>query len=490
LLASFICYASSMKLPSLGRARFILGALIISSPLLAFAQTDTGSGTVTDVPSLFTYALDILNGYVVPIIFAIAFVFFIFGVYRYFIAGGGNAEKVQEGQKFVLWSIIGFVIMFSIWGIINLFINTLGFGTSAQPQFPTFNGGSGGSLDNGGGSLGSEISNLFGGNGSNGSVGTCSDGSTPVNGVCDNGLLSSGGMYSSGGINYPITGANTVQAINGNCPNNYSLISGTSNCGQIGSTAGGTISANGTVGPGGTCSTDTNCADGANGQSYGCYKAGGSGNGICSVDGDAPANGTVAPGGACTNDISCQDVGSQSYGCFQGICTADGDANANGSVPDGGSCAGNENACQNGSTCNTATATCVAVSEDGSQGAGGSCADNEDACGQGLLCSPDTDTCVAVPQDGAVGQGGSCLGNENACGDGLTCGDNDICTPDANVNNGNTTVSCNDGSTQDSDVGCGDDCGQVGSTNTCNVDSGNGGQDESGGDSGDDGSGD
>jgi hypothetical protein len=101
-------------------------------PFISFAQT------VTDVPSLFTYVLNILNGYVVPLIFALAFLMFLIGVYRYFIAGGASEEKVAEGQKFVMWSVIGFVIMFSIWGLINLFINSLGFDSTSRPALPTF----------------------------------------------------------------------------------------------------------------------------------------------------------------------------------------------------------------------------------------------------------------------------------------------------------------------------------------------------------------
>jgi hypothetical protein len=87
---------------------------------------------------LFTFFLNIINNYIVPVVFAVAFLMFLIGVYRYFIAGGASEEKVQEGQKFVLWSVIGFVIMFSIWGLVNLFINTLGFDSNTRPALPKF----------------------------------------------------------------------------------------------------------------------------------------------------------------------------------------------------------------------------------------------------------------------------------------------------------------------------------------------------------------
>lgn len=93
---------------------------------------------VTDAPSLFGFVLSIINNYIVPVIFAVAFVVFILGIYRFFIYHGGNSEKVAEGRKFVVWSILGFILMFSIWGLINIFMNTLGFSSSTRPAFPTF----------------------------------------------------------------------------------------------------------------------------------------------------------------------------------------------------------------------------------------------------------------------------------------------------------------------------------------------------------------
>jgi hypothetical protein len=119
----------------------LLTALGLLTPFAAFAQYGYGPGgpiSVTSVPDLFTLVLYFLNGYVVPVIFAIAFIMFLFGVYNYFIAGGASEEKQGQGKQFVLWSIIGFVLMFSIWGLINIFINTFAL-DNYQPALPGFN---------------------------------------------------------------------------------------------------------------------------------------------------------------------------------------------------------------------------------------------------------------------------------------------------------------------------------------------------------------
>jgi hypothetical protein len=82
---------------------------------------------------------DFINVYLIPFLFAIAFIVFIWGVFQYFIAGGANEEQRDKGKQLVMWGIIGFVIMVSVWGLINLVTNTLNFDDSeGAPSLPTF----------------------------------------------------------------------------------------------------------------------------------------------------------------------------------------------------------------------------------------------------------------------------------------------------------------------------------------------------------------
>ncbi len=122
----------------------LLVAIAFCVPFVTFAQYGYGYGNgyggaipVTDLPSLFTFVLNFINGYVVPIVFAVAFVMFLFGVYTYFIAGGASEEKQGLGKQFVLWSVVGFVLMFSIWGLINIFLGTFAL-QNYQPVLPGF----------------------------------------------------------------------------------------------------------------------------------------------------------------------------------------------------------------------------------------------------------------------------------------------------------------------------------------------------------------
>jgi len=69
--------------------------------------------------------IGIINTAVVPIIGACAFAVFIWGVVNYFFLNSGNEEKRAEGRQFILWGIIGLVVLFSVWGFVNLLLSTL-----------------------------------------------------------------------------------------------------------------------------------------------------------------------------------------------------------------------------------------------------------------------------------------------------------------------------------------------------------------------------
>ena len=57
--------------------------------------------------------------------FIVAFVVFIFGVLE-FIRGANNEEKRKKGREHIMYGILGFLIMFGVWGIINILVNTFG----------------------------------------------------------------------------------------------------------------------------------------------------------------------------------------------------------------------------------------------------------------------------------------------------------------------------------------------------------------------------
>lgn len=86
--------------------------------------------------------IGVINVILVPTLIALAFIVFLWGVYNYFIYGADNEDKRKEGRTFVLYGVIGFVIIFSLWALVNILMGTLGLGPSKSPPPPTI-GGSG-----------------------------------------------------------------------------------------------------------------------------------------------------------------------------------------------------------------------------------------------------------------------------------------------------------------------------------------------------------
>jgi heme/copper-type cytochrome/quinol oxidase subunit 2 len=88
------------------------------------------------------FIVTLINGILLPVLIAIAFIVFLYGVFKYFILGGADPKKQEEGRQFVLWGVIGFVVIFCIWGIVALVYDTLGFdpndATQTAPRAPQF----------------------------------------------------------------------------------------------------------------------------------------------------------------------------------------------------------------------------------------------------------------------------------------------------------------------------------------------------------------
>ena len=61
---------------------------------------------------------------VVPFIIGLAVFIIIWGIFNY-IAHAAEEEKRTEAKQFIIYGIIGVFFMLSIWGFVNILINTL-----------------------------------------------------------------------------------------------------------------------------------------------------------------------------------------------------------------------------------------------------------------------------------------------------------------------------------------------------------------------------
>lgn len=71
------------------------------------------------------------NNVIIPLIFAIAFLFFIWNAFLFFILGGTNDEGREKAKKLMLYGIMAMVLMIVIWGVVKMGANALGIDRSS-----------------------------------------------------------------------------------------------------------------------------------------------------------------------------------------------------------------------------------------------------------------------------------------------------------------------------------------------------------------------
>lgn len=114
------------------RAASLLAVFI--APALAQAAVYFGNNS-NKIDTVATTILITINYVLVPVIFAVSFIVFLYGVAKTYIFSVGG-EEVKTGHKLILWGIIGFVVMISLWGIVNVVSNTFGLSGAFAPELP------------------------------------------------------------------------------------------------------------------------------------------------------------------------------------------------------------------------------------------------------------------------------------------------------------------------------------------------------------------
>ncbi len=80
--------------------------------------------------------LYIINGVLIPLIFAISFITFLWGIYRHFISQGDSEDGQKKGRQLILYGLIGLAVMVSLWGLVNVVASTFGLVGQAAPPIP------------------------------------------------------------------------------------------------------------------------------------------------------------------------------------------------------------------------------------------------------------------------------------------------------------------------------------------------------------------
>lgn len=125
--------------------------LLLTLPLVAYAQgvtsLNTSFGQIGGSINAFTSGI---VKSLITLFATMAMAAFFFGIVKY-IWGFRNGEEkeITNGKKFMIWSLLALFVMFSVWGIIIFFQNTLGIGGNNRILIPEVQiGGSAGSANN------------------------------------------------------------------------------------------------------------------------------------------------------------------------------------------------------------------------------------------------------------------------------------------------------------------------------------------------------
>ena len=96
--------------------------------LLTYLLVPTAHAQSLSVAGLMARINEYIINPAITLLFIIAFVMFVWGLFNFFRAkgGGGEQDGVEQGKRHILWGIIGMVIMVSVFGIMQLLITSLG----------------------------------------------------------------------------------------------------------------------------------------------------------------------------------------------------------------------------------------------------------------------------------------------------------------------------------------------------------------------------
>ena len=115
--------------------KFLLGLSLSFVPTLALAATglETTGNSLTGVVNSFKGVVNAL----IPFFLAVAVVVFIYGVIMY-VLRAGDPEGRKNAQGYIIYGIIGIVVILSIFGIVQLIQSTLGITNTPVAGQPSF----------------------------------------------------------------------------------------------------------------------------------------------------------------------------------------------------------------------------------------------------------------------------------------------------------------------------------------------------------------
>ena len=96
---------------------------IAALPAVAFALNS--SQPLSSLGNFLQYLTSLIVNSVIPLIFSLAVVFFLWGVAMY-IKNADDATKRAEGRQYMLYGVIGLFVLVAYWGLVGILARTVG----------------------------------------------------------------------------------------------------------------------------------------------------------------------------------------------------------------------------------------------------------------------------------------------------------------------------------------------------------------------------
>jgi hypothetical protein len=114
----------------------MLSVTLFLVPFISSAQI-ADSSNAGPFQALLVNIIKFVNNTLIPFIIGIGFLFFVWGIFLYFIMGGSDDEKKLKGRSLMISATIGFVVIIIFFGLVNLFTSSTGLEGESIKGVPT-----------------------------------------------------------------------------------------------------------------------------------------------------------------------------------------------------------------------------------------------------------------------------------------------------------------------------------------------------------------
>src|ERR1039457_2602216 len=104
-------------------------------PLVAMAVAP-----VCNLSDFGGFIINIISNILVPVLSAVALIVLLWSAFGTFILGANSEDTKEKGKNLMLWGLIGFFVMVSVWGLVKILSGSIQFGNPNQANPPAATG--------------------------------------------------------------------------------------------------------------------------------------------------------------------------------------------------------------------------------------------------------------------------------------------------------------------------------------------------------------